>query len=348
MNRRVDSKRMLAAVSAVFACLAIAASPQRAQALEKLVFGNPNPAGLNIGLGPIFYATQMGFFKEENLEIEYVNFNGGAVLDPQVANKSVDIGWQGPDSVVISHDIGRDPLPAKFFYNHLRRNVWELVVPADSKIKTISDLKGATIGVNSIATTNIPTTMSILASAGLDPKKDVTFVAVGMGPPAFQALRSKQIDVLNLFDTMHTMLERSGFKLAGLEFPSKFVHLSENSLLTHVDNLKNKRTALVGYGRALAKGTIGCYANLPACVRLAWQQDPKLKPQGKSDQEAMDDALAVLKIRGLSYFDFPNNHRPESGGRFPRKCGRTRSPPYMRTASSSQTRSTSRRSTRMT
>jgi NitT/TauT family transport system substrate-binding protein len=217
---------------------------------------------------------------------------------------------------VISHDVGRDPLPVKFFYNHLRRNVWELVVPADSRIKTISDLKGATIGVNSLATTNIPTTMSILASAGLDPKKDVTFVAVGMGPPAFQAIRSKQIDVLNLFDTMHAMLERSGFKIVRLEIPAKFVHLSENSLLTHVDNLQNKRTALVGFGRALAKGTIGCYANLPACVRLAWQQDPKLKPQGKSDQDAMDDALAVLKIRGLSYFDFPNNDPTGKWGSF--------------------------------
>ncbi|HZT51228.1 MAG TPA: ABC transporter substrate-binding protein, partial [Stellaceae bacterium] len=231
--------------------------------------------------------------------------NGGAVLDPQLVNKSVDIGWETPDPIVISHDAGHDALPVKFFYNHLRRNVWEIVVPADSPIKTLKDLKGARIGVNSMATTNIPTTESMLRSVGLDPKKDVSFIAVGMGGPAFQAIRTKQIDALNLFDTMHTLLEQSGFAIRRLDLGARYTGLLQNGFVTHVDNLKAKRRALVGFSRAIAKATVGCYANLPACVHIAWKEDPKTKPANLSDEAALAGAVAVLKTRGVSYFDFP-------------------------------------------
>lgn len=285
-------------------------SMQPAFSLEKVVFGNPNPAGLNIGMAPFYYAEEMGFFKEEGIDVEYVTFNGGAVLDPQVANKSVDIGWEGPASVISSHDTGHDSLPVKFFYNHLRRNVWEIAVPADSKIKTVKDLRGATIGVNSLTTTSIPVTKSILRHAGLDPDRDVSFVAVGMGASAFHAIRSGRIDALNLFDTMDVMLEQTGFTIRRLELPPQFTMLFDNSFFTNVDNLTDKRRQLVGFGRAIAKATVGCYANLPACVHIAWKMDPRLKSKKESDDEAMQKAIDVLEARGESYWSFPGQEKP--------------------------------------
>ncbi|MGH9322225.1 MAG: ABC transporter substrate-binding protein, partial [Vicinamibacteria bacterium] len=169
-------------------------SAHQAVAAETLVFGSPNPRGLNIGMAPFFYAMELGYFEQEGIELEFVNFDGGAILDPQIATKAVDIGWPGPDSLVISHQKGKDPLPYKYFYNHLRRYVWEIVVPEASPIKTVADLKGAKIGVNSLTTTNIPTTRSIIASAGLDPERDVSYVPVGMGGSAFNAIQTDRID----------------------------------------------------------------------------------------------------------------------------------------------------------
>jgi NitT/TauT family transport system substrate-binding protein len=309
---RMGGGAMLAALAAgLFLAGGLGAGDARAA--EKIVFGNPNPAGLNIGMAPFYYAAAMGFFKDEGIEVEYVTFNGGAVLDPQLANKSIDIGWETPDPIVISHDVGHDPLPVRFFYNHLRRNVWEIVVPADSPIKTIKDLKGAKIGVNSLATTNIPTTKSILRSAGLVPEKDVSLLAVGMGGPAFQAIRSHQIDALNLFDTMHTLLEQSGFAIRRLDIGAKYEGLFQNGFVTHVDNLKAKRRGLIGFSRAIAKSTVGCYANLPACIRIAWAQDPKTKSTGMSDDAAMAVAIAALKAREESYFYFPDGAKKSFG-----------------------------------
>lgn len=282
-------------------------------ALDKVIVGNPNPAGLNIGMAPFYYAAEMGFFEKEGIKVEYVNFNGGAVLDPQLINKSVDIGWQGPDSIVISNDVGKTPFPLRYFYNHLRRYVWEITVPADSPIKELRDLKGKRIGVNSLTTTSVTTTKSMLRSVGLDPEKDVTFIAVGMGGSAFHALKSGQIDAMNLFDTMDTILENTGYKLRRIELPPRYTALFENSFVTHVDNLKDKRKDLVGFGRAIAKATVGCYANLPACVHIAWKMDPKIKPANVPDDIALKHAIAVLEIRGKSYWDFPGGKKGATG-----------------------------------
>lgn len=283
-----------------------------ATAAEKLIFGNPNPAGLNIGMGPFFYAMEMGFFKEEGIELEFINFNGGAILDPQLANKSVDIGWSGPDSLVVSNDQGKSPLPYRYFYNHLRASVWEIVVPAESPIKTIKELKGKKLGVNSLTTTNIPTTKAILRSAGLDSDNDVSWVAVGMGGPAFQAIRGNQIDALNLFDTMHAILENAGFPIRRLDIPKRY-KLFDNGFTAHVDVIKEKRKSLVGFARAISKATVGCYANLEACVRITWKQDPGLKPKDGDEAVNLRNAVNILKRRGASYFAFDGDPRGQWG-----------------------------------
>jgi NitT/TauT family transport system substrate-binding protein len=300
-------------ISVALGMMALLGGSVNSQALDKVVFGNPNPAGLNIGLAPFFYAMEMGFFEQEGIKVEFVNFNGGGVLDPQLANKSVDIGWQGPDSIVISNDVGKSPLPLRYFYDHVRHYVWEIAVPAASKIKELKDLKGAKIGVNSLTTTSLTTTKSMLRAAGLDPEKDVTFISVGIGGPAFHALTTGQVDALNLFDTMDQILENSGFKLRRLALPHRYMSLFENSFLTHADNIKDKKKQLVGFARAIAKGTVGCYANLPACVKIAWKQDPKTKPAGKSDAANLKDSIAILESRGKAYLDFPGGAKGATG-----------------------------------
>lgn len=292
--------------------LALVLLANHATAADKLIFGNPNPAGLNIGMGPFFYAMEMGFFADEGIELEFVNFNGGAVLDPQIANRSVDIGWSGPDSLVVSNDEGKSPLPYRYFYNHLRAGVWEIVVPAASPIKTIKDLKGGKLGVNSLTTTNIPTTKAILRDAGLDFDKDVTWMAVGMGPPAFQAIRGNQIDALNLFDTMHAILENTGFAIRRLDIPKRY-QLFDNGFTAHVDTIKEKRKQLVGFARAISKATVGCYANLEACVKITWKQSPALKPKEGDDAKHLMNAVNIMKTRGVSYWAFDGSPRGKWG-----------------------------------
>ena len=74
----------------------------------------------SLTFGPIYASIELGYFKEEDIKLEILEFQGASVLLPQVANGSVTIGFPGPDPLIISHQPGRDPIPLKFFYNGAR------------------------------------------------------------------------------------------------------------------------------------------------------------------------------------------------------------------------------------
>ena len=92
-------KRYHAAIVGLACAMIVLANPSTGSA-EKLVFATPSPT--SISYAPFAMSFQMGYFKEEGLEVEMVRIKGSGTLVPQVANKSVDIGWPNPDVAIIS------------------------------------------------------------------------------------------------------------------------------------------------------------------------------------------------------------------------------------------------------
>ena len=136
------------------------------QAQQKIVLGLVSSPG--VGHGPIFIARELGYWKDEGIELEIVVFNGTAVLLPQVINKRVAVGFPNPDPLIISRQPGKDPMPLNFFYNYIRENVWEFAVLADSPVQALADLKGRTIGVGALTFGNIPLTRAMFREMGMD------------------------------------------------------------------------------------------------------------------------------------------------------------------------------------
>jgi sulfonate transport system substrate-binding protein len=87
-------------------------------------------------------------------------------------------------SIVAGHFV--DGYPDKFSNTYL--------VLEDSGIETLADLKGKTIGVNSIGSAVDVIFRYALIQEGLDPKTDVNFVEIGFGAMG-QALRDGRVDV---------------------------------------------------------------------------------------------------------------------------------------------------------
>lgn len=282
--------RFLIAASAVAGLLSSAAP---AMALDKVVYGTASRPGL--ANASIYLTEKLGLFEEEGIEIETIQFEGTSVLLPQIANKSVDIGYPIPDFLVISNDTGKDPLPLKFFYNVNRLYNWQIVVPADSPINTLEDLKGKSIGVNSLTTGNVPVTRSILKSVGLDASTDVNLIGTPQGAAAVNALRTGQVDALNFFDVFHAEIELDGFPLKQLTFPERYQHLFGNSFATHVDMFEENPDLLKRFGRAYSKGLVACSANPELCVRTLWEMYPATRPTAGDDAENLANAVTVLQ-----------------------------------------------------
>lgn len=294
MNFTARSKRAAFAAAAAMIVLYLSAG---ARAADKVTFGIPNPSGIGDSTAHFAFAIELGYFRQENLDLEMINFNGSAVLLPQVATKAIDIGWGGPDILITGKQPGRDPLPLRFFYNWLRGSVWEFVVLESSPVKTLAELKGRKIGVNFLSGGQIPQTKATLKDAGLQAGNDVDLVPTGYGAPAFLALTTGKVDALALFEGQHITLENRGTKLRRLKVPERYTRLFSDGFYAHEDTIRNRGSLLARFGRAVTKGIVACEANTEGCVRALWKLYPSKKPVEGSEEKKMADAVRILQAR---------------------------------------------------
>ncbi len=279
--------------------------------LEKVTLGQVTSTSLTFA--PVFAAETLGFFADEGIELQHLNFQGGSVLQPQIANKQVMFGFTAVELAIISRQPGKDPIPLVFFYNGARESIWETVVLDSSPIKSLNDLRGKKIGIGATANANVPLTRAMLHDLGMDVIKDYSFLPIGVGAPAFRAVQNGDADAYNTFDSNIATFETTGVKLRKLEVPQKYRELFSNGFVAHRDTLRDKPELVVGFGRALTKGIIVCEENPSFCVRNFWKLYPNAKPQAVSDEEAMKKGLHVLQSRMQKYTYFPPGAKREFG-----------------------------------
>jgi NitT/TauT family transport system substrate-binding protein len=203
MERKYTRREVLVAGAAAAVLPALAG----AQALEKkkvtIAVGGKNL----LYYLPLTVAEQKGFFKDEGLDVEIVDFAGGAKALQAVVGGSADVV-----SGAFEHNINMQAKgqPMRAFV--LQGRAPQIVLAVNTKtvpnFKSVADLKGKKIGVSAPgSSTNIMANF-VLAKAGLKPS-DVSFVGVGASQGAVAAMRAGQIDALSNLDPVITILARS-------------------------------------------------------------------------------------------------------------------------------------------
>jgi len=235
----------------------------------------------------------LGYWKEEGLDVTVTSVEGSAAGMQQLAAGNVQIVSIGPEEIVIGREKG---VKIKGFYVQARETIYRLVVPADSPVQKLADLKGKTIGVPALASGSVPFAKALVASVGLDPEKDVKILAVGVGAPGRLALQQKTVDCLALWDTLQASIENSGMQLRRLDSPLIQEMLGQ-TLATRDDQVTENAAMLVGFARGIAKATVFGLANPEAAVRIHWKMYPETKPQTGDEAKALKDALNVFNAR---------------------------------------------------
>lgn len=275
------------------ALAALVLGPARAAGPDTIVFAWSGP--ISIGYAPITFAIDLGYAKAENVDISTVSLEGSGVAIPQLMNGTITTAFLTLDPLIVARQPGKPNFDFRFAYNVLRNSIWEISVLDGSPIKTVKDLAGKTIGVGALTFGNIAMTKAILKQVGIDPS-NVNFVAVGVGVPAFEALRTGKIDALNLFDIDDEEMRLEGTKIRLLPLPPEFSGVSSHAL-PFTNKMMHDRPDLVQkFGRIFAEGTVACNANLVACVHSYWKHYPEEKPAG-SEADAMKATLPVLQVR---------------------------------------------------
>lgn len=149
------------------------------------------------GISPHELADELGYFKGLGIELENVGYSGGG---PEslfaLASGSVDLGSAATPAVINSIAGGND-FVAAYPSNGINSQVKSVFyVLEDSPIKSIADIAGKTISVNTLGAHLDYTVREALRGAGLPP--DAAKLVVVPGPQLEQTLRSRQVDVAGL------------------------------------------------------------------------------------------------------------------------------------------------------
>ncbi len=169
--------------------------------------------GLNGEIG-MFLAQERGYFQDEGLEVEFVQFRSAAEALPALASGELALGSGAPEPSV---------------FNATRRDVGvkligslSIVKPGDAgaalmirqdhidsgRYRELSDLKGMNIAIHILGTTPQLYMERVLARAGLT-MDDVQFSIVQI-PDQVSALANKAVDAAWAIDPFVTLIEMQG------------------------------------------------------------------------------------------------------------------------------------------
>ena len=158
-------KKAVFLLAACFA-LALALHPAEAEAQNKrkVVFGVPVTPP-NVVHIPPYVAKEMGYFAENNIEVEFVTFEGGTqTLRGSVAG-GLDITGTSADPAIVAAARGAGTKVLGTYSHKLSQS---MAVQGD--IKSCKDLKGKKIGIQEVGAFNEVMSRAVLASCGLTPK----------------------------------------------------------------------------------------------------------------------------------------------------------------------------------
>lgn len=291
--------RRVSVVAVVVALLAVLGPPTTATTRSKsvrLVFASTN---FPVGTSPqTSLPIALGYWQQEGLDVDLQGAAGSLPSLQMVATGKADVGVVQPLTLFQTRLKGAD---VKAFYTFVRRNWFFPAVLEGSPVTRMQDLKGKTIGVQSMGASMIPFMRLALADAGLDPFKDVTFVSVGLGAGAAGLLQQGRVDALGLWSAQYALMENAGFVLRKFPDVPPIKDLSfAVAFVAREGWLRDNGETAVGIGRGVAKATLFALHNPEAAVRLHWKLFPQTRTAGEDDALSMRKALHELND-GLAF-----------------------------------------------
>jgi NitT/TauT family transport system substrate-binding protein len=196
-------------------------------------------------------ANAKGFFKEEGLTVEPVTITGGAAAIPLLKSGQLDITMTNYVSTFLAVSKGEQFKLIADMYQ-ARPNAFQIMVPKDSQIKTVADLKGRTILVNNLKNVAQLTVETQLKVAGLT-ANDVKFAEKPF-PEMGNALQSGLGDAVWITEPFITANQSQlGFRKLADPMTGQAEDLPIAGWMATDEWVKRQPKTLAAFQRAIAK-----------------------------------------------------------------------------------------------
>ena len=248
---------------------------------------------------PVWLADALGYAAAEGLDFSVVIADSPKdAVEGVIAGKG-DCTFVNIVFTLLARDQGTPLVP---FYGFVRNQNRSFSVPVESPIRTLADLRGTTIGLHYDDPELRQFANAALIGAGVDPERDVTFVALPGSPldaPAMaEPVRDGTVQAIWQLDVFAGFMAGEGIPLRLLPAPMIDGLTPTSSFLALENTLDSHATAFGALGRAIAKATIFAATNPEGAIRLMWERYPDSAPGAGDDPErAFRRELAALKVR---------------------------------------------------
>jgi len=256
---------------------------------------------------PLLVAEKNGYFTEENLQVELINFQSpveqsnamqsgemdGMVTDMIVATLLKDSGL---DLKMTSITLGVTPTEGRF----------AIIASPESDIKTLADLKGKGIGISHNSIIEYVTD-GLLEEAGIDPS-EVNKTSIPKIPVRMEMLFSNQIDAIVVPDPLVTFAEFKGGKIIAQDTEK---NLSQAVIFFDQNTLEQNKKGVEAFYRAYNKAVDDLNnhpeeykellienANIPEPIAQDYQMQHYPKPQAPGEED-VNNILQWMNKKGL-------------------------------------------------
>jgi NitT/TauT family transport system substrate-binding protein len=244
---------------------------------------------------PLSTANQLGYMKEEGIDLDLQVVNGSSAVVQQLAAGNAQMGVILAPNTLLGFAEG---VKYKAFYDFLTRNTFDVKVLPDAPINKLTDLKGKNIGTIDLTRGDLPLLRAQLQRAGLVPARDVTFVALGptMSLHAL-ALKDNKVHALNLSWNNTVSVEAAGGKLKCITCDSEELQLASETTVASEAVFKQDRRYVIGLGRAMAKATLFAETNPEAAIAIMKKVVPAEHTDPAFTKTFFNAALVIMKPR---------------------------------------------------
>jgi NitT/TauT family transport system substrate-binding protein len=213
---------------------------------------------------PVFVAIEKGFYKAEGLDVTLNYSKGSSDAARQVAAGNAEWGIFSSAATMQTTQRG---FPLKAIMQIYYPDTFDVVVPAESPVKTMADMKGKTLGLSDLAGGEVPMARASVLEAGLKPS-DVRMVVAGEGDPTtVRSFKENRIQAYAGAKRDLLLLPAQGIPTRSIT-PPAIAAFPGDALAVRAETFKDKPELLVKFVRATVKGWAWGRANPAAAFTL--------------------------------------------------------------------------------
>ncbi len=217
-------------------------------------------------------AKGIGYFAQENIEVENILTAGSIAAVQAVASRQADITGADLGSILAAIEKG---VPLKVVGGLVSVYPWRIAVLPNSLIASAKDLKGKKIGIISLGSGSFPYAKGFVETGNLA-SGEAHYIPVGIGAPAAAALVSGQVDALALYTATYAQIESAGTPLKYLKNPAIFEGVRSISWAVNSDLAKEKSQLLERFLRAAYKALTFSATSPEKAMYIGYEQFPVL------------------------------------------------------------------------